>query len=81
MVPSPKAALGDWALVTWVFLAVRTDARLWALGGATVLGLERAKPPLGLCVGPMFPSRAGREQHRGLRGRGHVRALLPPLAH
>lgn len=48
VVPSPKAAFGDWALVAWVSLAVRTDARLWAQGGTTVVGLERVRPPLGL---------------------------------
>lgn len=76
MVPSPKAALGDWVLVAWVSLAVRTVARLWAQGGATVV----ARPPLRPCVGPMSPGRAGPEQRRGLRGPGHVRAARPPPA-
>lgn len=81
MVPSPKAAFGDWALVAWVSLAVRTDARLWAQGGATVVGLEGVRPPQGPWVSPMSPGRAGPVQQRGLRGPGHVRALRPPPVH
>lgn len=40
-------------------LALRTDARLWAQGGATVSGLERARPPLGPRVGSMSPRQGG----------------------
>lgn len=40
-------------------LAVRTDAGLWAQGGATVAGLERAKPPLGPCCWLDVPRQGG----------------------